>query len=128
MAFLERLASIDSNLYNSRPCRTKPKHNSHCSKRIKQKKQNRFRKFGGSTPCLIAGYEKPSGADTYADWRKIQEAKAIIQKGEHLLKETLNCSRVAKYFNRVGFKPGPYSRRLNGKWDGKMVRRFYGNP
>jgi hypothetical protein len=35
---------------------------------------------------------------------------------------------VAKYFNRVGFKPGPYSRRLNGKWDGKMVRRFYGNP
>ena len=44
-----------------------------------------------------------------------------------LLKETLNYSRVADYFNKQGFKPGPYSRRKDGTWDGKMVRRFYDN-
>jgi hypothetical protein len=108
-------------------CRDHVGHNAHTSKRIKQKKQNRFRKFGGATPCPIAGYEKPEGAETYDDWRKIDEATPIIKEGLRLLGETHNYSRVAKYFNDVGFRPGPYSRRVDGTWEGRMVRRFYSN-
>ena len=110
-----------------RACEEHLKHNSHTSKRIKQKKQNRFRKFGGSTPCQIAGYEKPDGASTYNDWRKIGKATPIIQEGARILGTILNYSRVADYFNKVGFQPGPYSRRRDGKWDGKMVRRYFAN-
>lgn len=108
-------------------CRDHVGANAHTSKRIKQKKQNRFRKFGGATPCEIAGYHKPKDAKTYDDWRKIDTDTQVIQEGKRLLKETLNCSRVASYFNEQEFKPGPYCRRKDGKWDGKMVRRFYAN-
>ncbi|MEX0612342.1 MAG: hypothetical protein WD738_00295 [Pirellulales bacterium] len=97
------------------------------SRRIKQRKQNRFRKFGGATPCQIAGYFKPDNAETYDDWRKIEDATPIIREGLCILRETLNCNRVADFFNKVGFKPGPYCRRSDGKWDGRMVRRFYKN-
>lgn len=108
-------------------CRDHVGHNTHTSKRIKQKKQNRFRKFGGATPVPIAGYDKPDDAKSYYDWRKIDADTPVIQEGKRLLKETLNYSRVADYLNSQGFKPGPYSRRKDGKWDGKMVRRFYAN-
>jgi site-specific DNA recombinase len=111
----------------NRACNENVGNNIQTSKRIKQKKQNRFRKFGGSTPIEIAGYYKPKDANSYDDWRKIDEASPIIQEGLRLLNVTHNYSRVAKYFNDVGFKPGPYSRRKDGTWDGKMVRRFYGN-
>jgi hypothetical protein len=50
-------------------CRDHVGHNAHTSKRIKQKSMNRFRKFGGATPCEIFGYLKPPGAKTYDDWR-----------------------------------------------------------
>jgi site-specific DNA recombinase len=101
--------------------------NIHTSKRIKQKKQNRFRRYGGSTPVPIAGYHKPADAETFGDWRKLDDDTPVIREGKRILTETLNCSRVATYFNKVGFKPGPYSRRSDGTWDGKMVRRFYKN-
>jgi hypothetical protein len=110
-----------------RACEEHVGHNLHTSKRIKQKKQNRFRKYGGATPCEIAGYDKPEDAKTFHDWRKIEEHTPVIREGLRLLKETLNYSRVADYFNKQGFKPGPYSRRKDGTWDGKMVRRFYAN-
>jgi hypothetical protein len=108
-------------------CRDHVGHNAHCSKRIKQKKMNRFRKFGGATPCEIAGYDKPEDARTYDDWRKVDAHTPVIREGMRLLKETLNYSRVAKYFNDQEFKPGPYTRRKDGTWDGRMVRRFYAN-
>jgi site-specific DNA recombinase len=108
-------------------CRDHVGHNVHASKRIKHKKMNRFRKYGGATPCEIAGYDKPDDAKTYDDWKKIDTDTPVIQEGKRLLKETLNYSRVAKYFHDQGFKPGPYTRRKDGTWDGKMVRRFYAN-
>jgi hypothetical protein len=108
-------------------CRDHVGHNLHTSKRIKQKKQNRFRKFGGATPCEIAGYVKPEDAKTYDDWRKIDNDTPTIREGLRILKETLNCNRVADHFNKVGFAPGPHTRTKDGKWDGRMVRRFYKN-
>ena len=101
-------------------------HNSHTSKRIKHKMMNRFEKYGGATPCPIAGYivPKPQDAATFEEWkshngstksfgswRKDEAATPHIQAGLKLLRETKNCSTVADYFNRVGFERGPYSRR-----------------
>ncbi len=106
-------------------CRDHVGHNSHTSKRLKKKLMNRFKKFGGAVALLIAGYVKPEGAKTYDDWRKVDSATPIIQEGLQRLKASLNCSAVADWFNEVGFPTGPYCRRK--KWDGKLVRQFYGN-
>jgi site-specific DNA recombinase len=108
-------------------CRDHVKHNAHTSKRIKQKKQNRFRKFGGSTPCEIATYYKLEGATCFDDWRKYDEYTPTVQEGLRLLGETLNCSRVATYFNSEGLPLGNYNSTPDGKWTGRMVRRFFKN-
>jgi hypothetical protein len=42
-------------------CRDHVGHNAQTSKRIKHKKMNRFKKFGGATPCEVHGYLKPPG-------------------------------------------------------------------
>lgn len=54
------------------------KHNEHTSRRIKQKKMNRFKKYGAATPCPIAGYIKPDGAETFSDWSKDEDAAEYI--------------------------------------------------
>ena len=41
---------------------------------------NRFKKFGGATPCEIYGYIKPEGAKTFDDWRKDDAATPTIQE------------------------------------------------
>ncbi|MCH8828463.1 MAG: recombinase family protein [Planctomycetes bacterium] len=106
-------------------CRDHVGHNAHTSKRLKKKLMNRFRKFGGATAREPAGYIKPDGAKTYDDWRKDESATPLIQEGLRILKSTLNCSAVADYFNEQRFPPGKYCR--GNEWDGKMVRRLYGN-
>lgn len=106
-------------------CRDHVGHNAHTSKRIKHKMMNRFQKFGGATANPIAGYIKPEGAKTYADWRRDDEATETIVKGLRMLGRTLNCSAVADWFNQLGFPTGPYQR--SQTWDGKMVRRYYQN-
>jgi site-specific DNA recombinase len=108
-------------------CRDHVGHNIHGSKRIKQKLLNRFRKYGAATPCEIAGYVKPKGAETFHDWIRQESATPIVREGAGLLKRTLNCSVVADYFNSVGYDPGKYCRKKDRKWDGKMVRRYYKN-
>ena len=107
-------------------CRDHVGHNSHTSKRIKHKKMNRFRKFGGATPCETFGYVKPNDAKTYADWQRVDSATPIIREGLSRLGTTLNCSAVADWFNQQGVPVGDYCRRST--WNGPMVRRFFRNP
>lgn len=107
-------------------CRDHVGHNAHTSKRIKHKKMNRFKKFGGATPCAIFGYVKPPGAATYDDWRKDEAAAEVLAGWLELLRETLNCTAVADWLNRRGVPVGPHSRRRT--WDGAMVRRITRNP
>jgi len=57
------------------------KHNEHTSRRIKQKKMNRFKKYGAATPCQIAGYNKPDGAETFSDWSKDEDTTEYIREG-----------------------------------------------
>lgn len=101
-------------------------HNAHTSKRIKQKKMNRFKKYGGATPCEIYGYIKPEGAKTFDDWMKDDAATPDIQEGLRRLKLTLNCSAVADWLNEQGVPVGKYCDRK--EWYGAMVRRYYSNP
>ena len=86
----------------------------------------RFKRKGAATPCPIAGYIKPEGAETYHDWYVNETARPIVLDASELLREQLNCSAVADYFNRVKFPVGPYCR--NDEWDGAMVRRYFRNP
>tara|TARA_R110002049_G_scaffold238947_1_gene412000 strand:+ start:180 stop:2144 length:1965 start_codon:yes stop_codon:yes gene_type:complete len=107
-------------------CKEHMRHNEHTSRRIKQKKMNRFQKYGASTPCPPAGYFKPEGAQTLSEWSKKEDATEYIREGLQILRRTLNGEAVAEYFNDVGFPPGPYSRKK--QWDGRMVLRLYRNP
>lgn len=107
-------------------CKEHMKHNEHTSRRIKHKKMNHFKKFGGATPCPIAGYFKPDGAEKLAEWSKKEDAVEYIREGLQILRRTLIGEAVAEYFNDVGFPPGPYCRKK--QWDGRMVLRFYRNP
>lgn len=106
-------------------------HNAHTSKRIKYKKMNRFKKFGGATPCETYGYIKPEGAKTFDDWRKDEAATPIIREALRRLKATLNCSAVADWLDQQGVPVGKYCGRKGRKlkkWTGAMVRRYFGNP
>ena len=107
-------------------CRDHVGHNAHTSKRIKKKLMNRFKRKGQATGLPIAGYVKPADAESYHDWSVDEASRPIIQKGAADLRQHLNCSRIADYFESVGFKVGSYC--TNEKWDGKMVRRFYKTP
>ena len=107
-------------------CRDHVGHNSHTSKRIKQKSWNRFKRYGQATALPIAGFIKPENATSYYDWSVDEASLPVIRKGAADLRRHLNCSAIADYFNSVGFKVGPYC--TNPKWDGKMVRRYYKNP
>lgn len=106
-------------------------HNAHTSKRIKQKKMNRFKKFGGATPCEIYGYIKPPDAKTFEDWHKDDAATPVIREALCLLKATLNCSAVADWLNQQRVPVGKYCGRRGHRrkrWTGAMVRRYFGNP
>jgi site-specific DNA recombinase len=107
-------------------CRDHVGHNSHTSKRLKQKLMNRFIKHGGATPLIVYGYIKPPGAKTYTDWQKDPEATPVYQEWFRMLRETKNCSTVADWLNDQGIPLGEYARRET--WDGKMVRRITKNP
>ncbi|KAA0142367.1 hypothetical protein FYZ48_02415 [Gimesia chilikensis] len=107
-------------------CKEHVRHNEHTSRRIKQKKMNRFKKRGAATPCPIAGYIKPDGAQTFSDWSKDVNVAGYIKEGLQILRRTLNGATVADYFNAVEFPPGPYCRKKN--WDGTMVLSYYRNP
>lgn len=100
-------------------------HNAHTSKRLKKKLMNRFKKEGAITPCPTFGYIKPLDAKTFDDWRKDDAATPIIQEGARRLKETLNCSATADWFNQQGVPVGPYCDRK--EWYGAMLRRYYDN-
>ncbi len=92
---------------------------------------NRFKKFGGATPCEIYGYFKPEGAKTFDDWRKDDAATPNIREALRRLKVTLNCSAVADWFNQQGVPVGKYCGRKGRKlkkWNGVMVRRYFRNP
>ena len=86
----------------------------------------RFKRNGAATPCPIAGYVKPEGAETFSDWYIDEASREKVLSGYKLLLETLNCSATADYFNDVGFDVGPYC--TTPEWDGAMVRRFFKNP
>jgi hypothetical protein len=107
-------------------CRDHVNHNAHTSKRLKQKLMNRFKKFGGATPLPVAGYVKPEGAKTFAEWLREEEATPKILAGLETLERTLNCEAAAETLNALGFPPGPYCR--SPGWDGPMVRRYFKNP
>tara|TARA_R110002020_G_scaffold189419_1_gene388376 strand:- start:443 stop:2356 length:1914 start_codon:yes stop_codon:yes gene_type:complete len=107
-------------------CKDHMKHNSHTSRRLKQKLMNRFEKFGGSTPVPVYGYLKPTGVKTYSEWRKDDEAEPYILKGLEILQRTLNGEAVAEYFNDNKVPTGPYCRK--SEWNGRMVLRLYRNP
>lgn len=106
-------------------CRDHVGHNSHTSKRLKKKLMNRFVKGQGATPTETAGYEKPAGAKTFDDWRRLAEWTPSIVNGAQMLLKYKNCTKVADYFNDVKFPVGKYC--TNTKWDGAMVRRYFQN-
>jgi len=106
-------------------CRDHVGHNSHTSKRLKQKLMNRFVKQGGATAREPYGYIKPPGAKTYGEWIKDPHAGGYILEGRRRLLATLNCSAVADWFNSLGVPVGKYCRRKD--WTGAMVRRSYSN-
>ena len=119
-------------------CRDHVGHNAHTSKRLKFKMFNRFKSYGGCTPRPIAGYILPErdktdddgqqyrrASITFNDWRKDDVATPTINEGLRRLRETLNCSAVADYFNGVGFSRGLYAKRK--EWQGSDVREFYSN-
>ena len=107
-------------------CRDHVGHNAHTSKRLKKKLMLRFKRDGAATPCPIAGYDKPDDAKTFYDWQFDDSAKPIIVEAARRLRESLNCSAVADYFNTVDFSVGPYC--SNDRWNGAMVRRYFKNP
>jgi len=107
-------------------CRDHVGHNSHTSRRLKLKLMNRFVKGIGATPTETAGYEKPEGAKTFDDWRKLDQWTPTIEAGADILLTSMNCSQVADLFNEERFPVGKYCRKPD--WDGKMVRRYYRNP
>ena len=107
-------------------CRDHVGHNVHTSKRLKKKLMLRFKRNGQSTPLPVAGIIKPDDAKSYFDWSWDESSKPIILKGAYDLRQHLNCSAIADYFESVGFPTGKYC--TNDEWDGKMVRRFYKNP
>lgn len=106
-------------------CSENVAHNERTSKRLKQKLKNRFRKFGGAMARPIHGYIVTEEAKTYDDWQKDLQAEAWIVEGAARLREWLNCSALAAWFNGNQVPTGPYCD--NKQWDGAMVRRFYGN-
>ncbi len=107
-------------------CREHVGHNSHTSKRLKQKLMNRFTKSGAATAREIYGYVKPPGAVTYHDWQKDPAATDVYREWFERLREDPNCSAVADWLNAKGVPTGKYARRET--WDGKMVRRVTSNP
>jgi hypothetical protein len=106
-------------------CRDHTSHQTHTSKRIKKKMMARFLRAGEGTPQPIAGYIKPDGANSYADWRKDESAAKFIVEGHRILKKTLLGPAVADYFNEVGFPTGPAAR--TEKWYGTLVLSYYRN-
>ncbi len=106
-------------------CSENVAHNERLSRRIKQKRMNRFKKLGHAAAQPIAGYVVPSDAQSYDDWKKDESAGPIIEEGAKRLLASKNCSAVADWFNSRGFSVGRMCRRRT--WDGPMVRRFYGN-
>jgi site-specific DNA recombinase len=107
-------------------CRDHVGHNSHTSKRIKQKMMNRFKTKGEATSREIFGYINPPGAKTFDDWQKDPAAVLIYREWFLRLRETLNCTAVADWLNELKVPTGPYARR--DTWDGAMVRRITRNP
>ena len=101
-------------------------HNERTSKRIKKKTMNRFKKYGFTPARPIAAYEVPKGAKSYDDWVKNEDLTSDVIDGMSLLKETLDCSIVADFFNERHFPVGRLARRK--EWNGQMVRRFFQNP
>ncbi len=95
-------------------CRDHVGHQSHTSKRIKQKLMNRFKRSGAATALPIAGYIVPPDAATYFDWQRDEEATPVIRDGLQRLRTSGNCEAVAEYFNSLpfrgatGFPPGQY--------------------
>lgn len=115
----------EQDLFNA--CAEHVGHNAHTSKRIKHKKMNRFKKFGGATPCEVYGYIKPKEAKTFDDWLKDDTATPNIREAVQRLKLTQNCSAVADWLNSQGVPTGKYCRKRK-KWYGAMVRRYFSNP
>ena len=107
-------------------CSENVAHNERTSKRIKKKTMNRFKKYGFTAARPIATYEVPKGVKTYDGWIKKEDLTGDVREGMLLLKDTLDCSIVADFFNERQFPVGPLARR--DEWNGDMVRRFYGNP
>lgn len=107
-------------------CRDHVGHNSHTSKRLKNKLMNRFKKFGGATARPVYGYVLPDGAKTYDDWQRDPAATPIYQEWFRRLAESPNCTAVADWLNARDVPTGPYARRAT--WTGSMVRRLTRNP
>jgi site-specific DNA recombinase len=113
-------------------CRDHVGHNSHTSKRLKQKLMNRFVKFGGAVARPIFGYIVPQversdddDAPTYDEWRKDEAATSVYQEWFRRLLAKPNCSAVADWLNGNNVPTGPYCR--GDIWTGKMVRRITEN-
>lgn len=107
-------------------CRDHVGHNTHTSKRLKQKMMNRFRKMGASMARTIFGYIVPKEAKTYNDWVKDIACTPVILELFQRLRDNPNCSHAASWLNSKGVPTGPYHR--NERWDTRMVRRLVENP
>jgi len=107
-------------------CRDHVGHNSHTSKRLKQKLMNRFKLGRGAAACPIYGYIVPEGAKSYDQWQRDPAATEVYRAWFLRLNDDPNCSAVADILNDQNIPTGPHARRPT--WDGKMVRRLTRNP
>ena len=76
-----------------RACEKHVSHNTHTSKRIKQKLMNRFVEHGGSIPRETYGYIVPDSAKLYSEWSKDPEATLNFRSPMKRLSEHLEGVR-----------------------------------
>lgn len=107
-------------------CRDHVGHNSHTSKRLKQKLMNRFVLGRGAAARPIFGYIVPPGSKKYDDWRKDDAATPIYREWFARLRRDLSGALVADWLNRTSVPTGPYAR--SKVWTGRMVLRVTRNP
>lgn len=100
-------------------------YNTDTAKRIRRTQRNRFMQ-GGVLMTHIFCYDKPKGAKSDAELRKIDELAPIIEGIFDRLEDDWSYSEVADWLNEQKVPTGKWCR--TDRWDCAMVRRVVFNP
>jgi site-specific DNA recombinase len=100
-------------------------YNADTAKRIRRTLRNRFMQ-GGVLMTHVFCYEKPAGAKSDAELRKIDEMAPIIEGIFSHLEDDWSYSEVADWLNEQKVPTGKWCR--SDRWDCAMVGRIVRNP